>query len=459
MAGAGPSRRELLAGAGALAVTGCAGTRSGRPPNILVVMADQLRGGALGADGDPNARTPTLDALVAEGASFRSAYCANPQCSPSRAAIWTSRFASETGVVTTGLQLPMSFPCTSHGLRDAGYRCGYIGKWHLQGGSEGFVPPGAARRGFDALWAAFEANGHRYTDSIYFLNDDPTPRRPVPADRYEPYYQTDQALEFLDAQGGEEAPFCLVLSYGPPHPPDNLATVLGEWEGWVPEAFLRDHDPAAIEVAPNVPIEMTAFVQTFLRGYYAALETIDRSVARLLDGLAARGLAQDTLVVFTSDHGEMGGAHGLFGKEAPCEESLRVPLVFRWPGRIYPAAHDTPVSGVDLMPTLLAAAGLDPVGTPHGVDLTPLLIDGVPLAPRSVYAQGKLDDPLDTAWDYVRFGRYSYSRTLDDHSEALHDLDADPHQLTDLTADPAHAQALEQARAELSAWRARTQVA
>ncbi len=436
------SRRGFLGGATGLALAGCGSARAQGVP-VIVVMLDQLRSASVGSLGGALVPTPTLDALAAESASFASCYCPDPQCTPSRAAMLSGLYPTVTGVTHADVQLPLLYPTYSEVFRAAGYRCGYVGKWHVDGPGD-HVPPGPRRRGFDDYWAAFNKNGHRYTESTYY-RDTAQPLHPDPPDTYEPIYQTAQALEFVDQAAGE--PFLLVVSYQPPHPPAELTSNLGPWDGWIPASYMDAVDPDALELAPNVPPEWEAAAREFLHGYAAALWSMDDIVATLLDGLRARGVLDDALLIVISDHGELAGAHGLFGKEHPYDEGMRVPWWVRWPGRVAPAVVDTPVAAVDLAPTLLGLLGLPALPRTHGTDLSGLLLGSAAPARPPAFVQARLDEPASIAWEAIRQGDHLYSSTLDGSVVHLHDLAIDPWQLDDL----AQLEGYEALRAELAA--------
>ncbi len=445
------SRRAVVAGAAA--AVGCRGVLPSSRPNVLVILVDQLRATALSAYGETNIRTPVIDGLLASGAWFENATCADPHCTPARSALMSGLYPSVTSTVTTGLPLPLAFPAWSDQLARDGYRGGYIGKWHIHGG-KGPVPVGPARRGFDTFWRAFETNGHRYTDAWWYEDDD-VPRRPTPRDRYEPDFQTDHALEFLDAPGTDA--FMLVVSYGPPHPPAQLTSTIGDWSGWIPDTFMDLVDPAALTLLPDVDRDLEAAARVFLHGYYAALLSLEGNIQRLLDGLEERGLREDTIVVFTSDHGELAGSHRFFGKERPFDAAIRVPFGVSWPGRIAPRRLLRPTNGVDLAATLFGLTGVDPLPDTHGADLAPLLLgfEEDQAGGAASYVQGRQEEADGMAWEVIRSPEWLYAITGDARQETLHHLVTDPFQQHDLSGDPQHAGILASMRAALDDWRER----
>jgi arylsulfatase A-like enzyme len=205
-----------------------------RRPSVLLILPDQWRGQDLGCMGNPDVRTPNLDLLASQGVLFRNSFANTPVCCPARANLLTGKYAHENGMVANDLRLRESETTLAEILAARGYRTGFIGKWHLDGGKRlpGFVPPGPRRQGF-AYWAANECD-HRHFRPTYFRDDD----RPICEERFEPEVWTDRAVEFLKQAG--EAPFFLVVSMGPPHDPYGA-----------PDRFMKLFDPAKLTMRPN----------------------------------------------------------------------------------------------------------------------------------------------------------------------------------------------------------------
>ncbi|MDQ3541482.1 MAG: sulfatase [Chloroflexota bacterium] len=297
-----------------------------RQPNVLFVFADQMRGMDLHCAGNPDVITPNLDRFAAEGTRFSRAFASVPVCTPSRAVMLTGRYPLANRVIGNDLPLSDDMPTIGEWFRDSGYRTGYIGKWHLDGVPRGrFTPPGSRRHGFDH-WAAYNCS-HDYVRPEKWYRDDPAP---VIIEGYEPEAQTTEALDFLATQ--DERPFCLVVSWGPPHDPYPM----------VPERYRERYDPQTLTLRPNVR-PLRPATENLARGleprrtladYYAAITALDEQFERLLDGLEAAGQAEHTIVVFTSDHGDQLWSHGTMKKQQPFEESIHIPLICRWPGRI-----------------------------------------------------------------------------------------------------------------------------
>ena len=409
-----------------------------RRPNLLFVFADQMRGQDMGCAGNVAVRTPVLDRLAAEGMYFVRAFANAPVCTPSRGAILTGRYAHQHLAVANDLPLGPDETTIAHVLRDAGYRTGYVGKWHLDGmPRDKFTPPGPRRFGFD-FWAAWNCD-HRYFGGRVY-RDSP---EPVLLEGYEPAAQTDLALEFLRSDDGR--PWCLFLSWGPPHNPYEKA----------PERYRAMYDPARVALRPNVPDLCAERARRDLAGCWAHVTALDAELGRLLAALEASGQAGRTIVVFTSDHGDMLGSQGRQRKEQPWEESVRVPLLVRWPGRV-PAGRTSAalVSTVDLAPTLLGMMGLEVPARMTGADLAPLVRGRADAGPAAVLLQEIV--PLDEGlyqgvgeWRAIRTPRYTYARRRWGEPWLLYDNEADPYQQANLAASAEHRGLREQLEAEL----------
>jgi arylsulfatase A-like enzyme len=351
-----------------------AAAQSPPPPNVLLLMADSWRGQALPFAGDSNLSLPNLSRLAREGAWCSRTYTSYPVCCPSRAAVLTGKFPHAAGVTRNHSRLPLGEETLSAVLRRAGYRTGYIGKWHLDGAeSPGFVPP-ERRRGF-GYWAAYNV-AHRHYESVYF-RDSP---EPVPVDGFEPDHLTRLAVDFLKQDRSK--PFFLYLSWVPPHAP------------YTPPRKHRRNDAGALRLRPNVPGDPADQVRADLAGYYGLCSAVDENVGRLLEEIDGGGRARDTIVVFTSDHGHMLGSHGIDGIDVPYEEACRVPLLIRYPRRVAAGTGiDALVSNVDLAPSLLSLCGVEAPAGIQGFDLAGLLTGAGGRRPESAYAEGAIGQP------------------------------------------------------------------
>jgi len=421
-------------------------------PNLLFVFADQMRGMDMGCAGNRDVRTPTMDRLAAEGTMFTKAFANCPVCTPARATLLTGLHPISCRVIANDLPLPEDVPSIGTLAKAAGYRTGYVGKWHLDGVPRArFTPPGPRRHGFD-YWAVWNC-AHAYFQGKVF-RDTPTP---VALPGYEPVGQTDLALEFLRQR--DERPFCLFLSWGPPHDPYNQ----------VPDDYKRLYNPDALTLRPNVnvqterakrllgPVDAQGGARRRIADYYAAVTALDDQLARLLKALDELQLAEDTIVVFTSDHGDMLWSQGMMKKQQPWEESIGIPFLIRWPGRA-PAGRKSGVllSIADMAPTLLALMGVERPPT-EGADLSAAVLGGDVAGPRSVllmdvvtmdeaFAQGLRE------WRGLRTQRHTYARFADGQGWMLYDNDADPYQQRNLIDAPEAAGLRAELEAELQRW-------
>jgi len=429
-------RRFLTAAATALAPINTVAAQRSRRPNILFILADQWRPQTLPAAGDTDLVAPHLARLGREGVHFRRVYATNPVCTPSRASLITGRFPHACRMGRNNLQMPLDEPSIAAQLNKAGYATGYIGKWHLDGEEKpGFVPPGPRRRGFD-YWAAFN-RGHSYFRSTYY-RDSP---EPLVVDGFEPDYQTDLAIGFI--RRNRDNPFYLYLSWGPPHTPRRP-----------PPRHAKTYSPAQFRLEPNVPEHYATTARTNRAGYYGLCTALDDNVGRLLRALEEARLAEDTLVVFTADHGDMLGSQGLEFKGVPYEESARVPLLMRYPrllGRNQD--NDTLISNADLMPTLLSLCGTEVPGAVQGRNLERQLFHNEGGRPESIFSYGKLGTPEE--WHMVVRGLDKLVVNTRDEVTHLYHLGQDRHEMTNLVQEIGLSRRRDELRAHLRDWRRR----
>lgn len=386
-------------------------------PNLLVIMTDQQRFDALSCAGNRILKTPNIDRLARQGAMFRTAITPCPVCVPARTSILTGKSMTGTSVTgnaaATDTELDRG-PSFDNILSQRGYRTGYYGKYHAPyrmaltygnkvpyAGARVEGAPSHRRQYLDYLDQHVPARPLRpgelmnkdferpYTPAILdaryqnpdapFTQGDVYGRLHVPKEHSFTAYTVDEAIHALDELG--RGPFSLTCSIGPPHPP--FLNVSPYWEMYpardmpLPNNFRHDMTWSPYrERAARMPVYQVAEnIRAFISIYYGMVKEVDDNVGRLLDTLDERGLSANTLVVFLSDHGEMMGSHGLGSKMTFYEESVHVPLLMRFPGRIKPGAViQEPVSGMDLFATILDYLGAPAPGR-EGYSLRPL-VDG-----------------------------------------------------------------------------------
>ena len=446
------TRRDFIAPTAALG-TSCATPPSEEPrPNLVFVFPDQMRGSAMGFLGEEPVCTPRLDAFASESLVLTEAASNFCVCSPYRAMLMTGKWSQHNGVTSNcqslsapyGVQLRQSDRCWSDVLQDNGYQLGYIGKWHLEAPYEPYVDsynntgemkwnewcPPERRHGFD-FWHSYHTYD-RHMNPHYWTTDMTRAER-LNVDQWGPEHEVDVAIDFLD-QRDEEKPFGLVVSMNPPHTPythypqekylDRLSGVSDE------ELFSR----------PNIPPADTQAGQYYrrdIRNYFAMISGVDEQFGRLLDALDERDLKDDTIVVFTSDHGDCLGIHYQRHKNNHFEEAIRVPFLIRWPGSIPTRRDDLLLSTPDIYPTLLDLLGL--------ADQVPSEVDGQSHA--EVFRGGEGVRPAaqpymrmiaatpETGVRGVRTDRYTLKMDNSPGAETpveLHDRKSDPYQLENL---------------------------
>ena len=395
-----------------------------RKPNLLIVFADQMRNASLGCIGNAEIHTPNLDRLAKGGALFRNAISTYPVCTPYRGMLLTGRYATTTGCVANGVELNSNEITVAEVLKQRGYQTGYIGKWHLEKNGQPFVPK-ERRQGFD-FWRVRNTGGPHWDSFCY--GDDPNTQIPLPG--YVPDATARIAVEYIEQHAKQ--PFCLFLSWGAPHPAYDP-----------PEKYEKMYNSAKLTQRANVTSNE---YRANLAKYYGMITDLDDNMGRLMATLDKLGIAQDTIVCFTSDHGDMMGSHGLIGKNVPYEESINVPFILRYPRRVKPAKTDTLLGTVGIMPTLLSLCGVPIPKAVQGTDLSPFLLGKGGKQPQSVLVERVIGgrDPQSgvDAWRGVRTARYTYTRGKG-KPWLLYDNQQDPYQMRNLIGKP-RAKAIQQ---------------
>lgn len=432
-------------------------------PNFVLVLADQLRYQSCGYAGDPLAQTPHLDALAREGVNFTQAVVSMPVCAATRASLFTGKYVTSTGMVINELRMNPNHRGLGHCLTEAGYATGYIGKWHLWANQLGHhhdprnshIPAGPYRLGFDGYWAAYNFH-HEYYGAYYHTD---SPERISYGDGvYEPDGQTDLAIDFLRRQT-PGTPFALVLSYGTPHDPWTPENVPPEYyarfadvEFPLSTTYRPENDVPYGDAWSDIP-KSPETIQNWMRAYYAMTANLDANVGRLRAALEELGLAENTVFVFSSDHGEMFGAHGRMKKNIFYDEAARVPFLVRWPGVTTPGSTcGACLNSVDVMPTFLGLAGIGIPAEVEGMDLSHLVRGETGPEPEFAFLQNTgacASWENGHEWRALRDRRYTYAVYRADGKELLFDHQADPCQAHDLAADPAHREVLERCRTQL----------
>ena len=434
-------------------------------PNLVYLFADQLRYQACGFAGDPWAKTPNMNFLAAQGVNFGQAIANTPVWAAYRASLFTGKHQSSHGMVINELRLSPEHKCFGHVLTANGYHTAYIGKWHLWANElgnhrsvhNGFVPPGPYRLGFDDYWAGYNFNHNSY-DAYYFEES----AEPIPYCYYEADAQTDIAIDYVQHASKNNHPFALFLSWGPPHDPwgpDNT-----------PDKYWQMFEQVDIRPRPNYSDQPDSYadnwgkisqqylndLQNSMRGYYAQTTNIDWNLGRIMDCLEQYGLSENTILVFTSDHGEMFGSQGRRAKNIFYDEACRVPFLLRQ-GSQTPAGYTTDVnlSTVDIMPTLLSMMNLPIPSTVEGTDVSHCVNDNSGPEPIAAFMQGMGTTAAWTdgsEWRALRDGRFTFSVYHSNKQEFLFNNEDDPYQLNNLVKDPDYMNEVKHYRTLLSSW-------
>ena len=441
-------------------------------PNVLFVFFDSYRADVIGAyGGGANVSTPNIDRLAEEGTLFSNGLSTTPLCSPYRGMLLTGRHPTHTGIISNFLEVPPNALGLAEVFREGGYRTAFMGKWHLAAGSHkeawvgteagswadamsfmkanpnfNFVPPGHSRLGFQD-WAAYNFHSKHYS-TPYYGNE---PKERV-MDGYQTNALTTMAIRYMESAREASEPFFLMVAPHPPHGPYLR----------VPERSREEVNPT-LQWNENVPEKLrVSRNRANAIGYYSMCKNADDNVGRILDYLERSGLEDDTIVVFTSDHGEMLGSHGRSNKMVAYAEAIRIPMIMRWPGRIA-ANHrtDTLQGPMDHFPTLVSLAGLKLPPDLDGVDLSSELLGGEPV-PRDAlllsnftahwdfFMTGSDEGANWPEWRGVKTQQYTYIRWIDGKTE-LYDDQVDPAQLTNLSKNTDYGSLIEALEVKLLA--------
>ncbi len=429
------------------------------PPNILLLMSDQHTAALMGCAGAPFVRTPVMDRLAAEGVRFSNAYCAHPHCVPSRAALMTGLQTYKIPCYDNGSTFRSDLPTWAHMLRHAGYHTVLNGKMHFVGTDfhhgfhEHINEPRCQIGGF--RWGEERPDpttGTRYWADLHFEGDPVFEKRMT-----QETARVRDAVTFL-REGRRETPWCYTVGFAGPHYPQCCTREL--FESYADVAIPDPLGPEALHPRHQHWRRCWGFdrltdeqTRDARRAYLAMITQVDLWMGEILEALAESGQAEETIVIYTADHGEMWGEHGLWGKQVFFEESAPVPLIISAPSRGMRrgARVDTPVSLLDLYPTLRDLAGLSPAdaATPHSALRTPhwnVPLDGRSLAPVLTGETTLPDVPVYCEYDgpdtkgperMVRFQQWKLNYY---HGQGLElfDLATDPRELCNRADDPAY---------------------
>jgi choline-sulfatase len=487
------TRRQALAtfalGASAATRARSQPANSGRPKNVLIIMSDQHKRDCLGAAGDRDAHTPNLDAFARTAVRFTDGYCTNPVCTPSRASILTGLYTHNHGAWSNSTPWPIEHPTIAHYFGKSGYVTGLIGKMHfVDAQTHGFdyrldfndwyqfLGPktkfyadelGRANSGsglpeIDDLWRDFGDpwKGDRDLDdrqgSVAVGGISKIPEQ----DQFESFVARE-SVRFLHKFGKQEQPFLLICSFLKPHDPfmpaARFANMFRPEEMKLPETWGKvdlSKAPSGVRrsIEYNAPTpELRDPVQARKRiaYYYGNLAQMDDCAGRVLNALRDLGLEDNTIVVYTSDHGEMLGEHGLWQKFQFYESSCGIPLIIRAPGSSTPGLCQMPLSQVRLLPTIAEMASVPILSSIDGSSFAEQVRDPSIHRDSPVFAEYNLRTPA--AKYMIRSHDYKYTFWTHDMPE-LYNLRSDPKEMNNLALLPAHHDTVAQLQETLFAW-------
>lgn len=378
------------------------------PPNLIIVMPDELRQQTVGLTKTDPVITPNIDAFAKDSLTLTNTLSNCPICSPARAMLFTGKYPVSNGVVDNcysrvaeyNIELKETEVCFSDVLNVAGYSQGYIGKYHLdlpkeeeakytEGWRESpaigrtlwdaFTPPGKRRHGFD-FWYSYGCCDDHFSPH-YWKNNAKIDER-INVDGWSVEHETDVAIEYLKNTNGEyrddDKPFFLMVAHNPPHMPFHA----------VPDKYKALYkDKSTEELLQRPDANKTKAAVTNVANYFAAISGIDEHFGRILKALKDEGLEENTIVIFMSDHGELMGSHGRMGKNAWQDEALLIPFILRWKNKVQARQDDLLFNMPDVMPSLLGLMGLgDKIPKEvEGVDRSGLLLGNEGRRPNSAY--------------------------------------------------------------------------
>ncbi|HTX38063.1 MAG TPA: sulfatase-like hydrolase/transferase [Bryobacteraceae bacterium] len=486
------TRKTFLRLGGAALTPGLVGMpargQSGRPKNVLLLMADQHRRDCLGVEGNPNAHTPSLDAVARSGVRFESAYCANPVCTPSRASLLTGLYTHHHQTWSNATPWPFEHKTAAHYFGRAGYMTALIGKMHFVDAqthgfdyhldfNDWFEQLGPKTKLYaDELSRANSGSGMPQIDDLWRDAGDPWKgsrtsdgrkgavavggASKIPeADHFESFVARE-TVRFLK-EHGKQQPFFAIASCLKPHDPfmpaARFAAMFRAEDMKLPPTWGKvDLARAPQEVrkaierdAPTPELSDPAQARRRIAMYYANLAQMDDAMGKVLAGLRDLDLEGDTVVIYTSDHGEMLGDHGLWNKFQFYEGSCGVPLMVRAPGITEPGSRcATPVSLVDVLPTMAEVCGV-PAPAMDGKSLLPQLRNVREPRGEAVFAEFNLRTPH--AKYMIRSGDFKYTLRVNDVDE-LYDLRSDAEEMHNLALEPGGRSRAERMRSDLLAW-------
>ena len=398
-----------------------------KKPNVIIILTDQWRASALGYNGNKVVQTPNLDAFAREAVNFRNAVSVTPVCTPFRASLITGKYPSSTGMIINDLYLPAEELTMAEIFKEEGYQTAYLGKWHLDGhGRHQFVAP-ERRQGFE-FWKGSECD-HDYLNEHYYFNDDTTKKI---WEGYSTYAIAVAAQEYMEQASKQSKPFLLFTSLATPHFPHKTA----------PQEYRDYYDSIDLNIPPNVPEDSKEEVKEELVGYYGHATATDKAIGSLIDKIKELELFDNSIILFTSDHGEMMGAHGdrPREKQLPYKESANIPFLISYPdiasnkGKVANAAITTP----DVLPSILTLAEISIPNTIEGYDLSSIMKDPSTNSERAALYMNIFpfaSNFSDVEYRAIKTDQYTYVKSPKGPYKFFDDRN-DPYQMNNLIGNP-----------------------
>jgi choline-sulfatase len=463
-------------------------SNNGRPKNVLLMMSDQHKPDALGVCGDRVARTPNLDAFASTGTNFTNCYCSNPVCTPSRASLLTGLYTHNHGALNNTTPWPFEHKTMAHMFSGAGYMSSLIGKMHfvdaqthgfdyhvdfndwyqflgpktkLYADELGHPNSGSGLPQVDDFWRDFgdpwkdarEKDGRQGAVSAGRISK-------IPEDQHFDAFVARESVRFLKEHGRKQ-PFFLITSFLRPHDPfmpsARFAEMFRPEDMKLPETWGKvnlDTVPKEIRASiqhngPTPEVEDQEAAKRHMAYYYANLAEMDWNAGKVLNALRELNLEDDTIVIYTSDHGEMLGEHKLWQKFVFYESSVRIPLLMRVPGLPRGRRNSTIVSNVDIAPTLGELCALRAPNVPDGKSFVADLRNPDQTRDTRVFSEYNLGRPA--AKYMIREGQWKYCYYTHDIAE-LYDLKADPQEMRNLGAVPEFKSKTEELKGRIFSW-------
>lgn len=423
--------------------------------NIVMILTDQMHKYALGTF-DKNIKTPNLDRLSQESLCFENAYSNNPVCSPYRGCLFTGMYSCDNGVLDNNQAINDGIECMADRFNNSGYETSFVGKLHLEASGNKPIPK-HLQYGFKHFMGYQCYNS--FVDDVVFYDEDGNAHE---FDDHRTDMTTKLGIDRMGMLADTDKSFLHIIFYQAPHypeqPSDEFISLYKDEEVAYPpnyesiDPFIPTYSPPNIrpfEKCPNY-IAYGNDMQAYKRMYNGMVSQIDKGVGRILSEIKELGIEDETLVLFSSDHGDLQGAHGLKGKREPYEESCGVPLIIKNPEVMEHKAIKKPVSGIDIYPTALAFAGIDIPGSLEGENV--LEFDDNDKKPRHVFSENHIPND-NKKWVMIRDERYKMTvKMATGKPYLMFDMDSDPYEMNNIVDSTSYDAIKQRLLNELRIW-------